>query len=591
MILHICTIVSYLMGLMTKKGKALKCALLITLCALTGVLLSTLPHILAFLRTGQPIWFADHDDLLYGTFGSYAYSHATWSVQDPVTRDGGATIYPWLQFMPGILIARFLHLGGLEVNLVWRVLAGASIALAWFVFFAHYFGKPLLATSLALFMLADIGLLSGKPLLRQIYLYTLVATGHPGRWFDLSPLITVQWRLITPALSLPYMLIYWWLLARARERATWLTLLSAGTSFGLLFYVYTYYWTAAALGLAIAFVLDSSSRRVYFHVGWVGLLVGAPALLLQELTMKNSLPDWLHRTDLLSPINRLSELNIPVATVVMLGATGVWVLSRRRDLIYLWAIGVAALLLQNHQLITGLQVQNFHWAYVWGPALSSLSVLIIADAVSGFAATRKEVGSAVAWIGTLGLILHVSAGFWLRGVEATRTRESVANEEAYSKFRAQRLSRDAVSFSQGLAVAGDQRFVNIAAVAESVRTLDHYAVLFSPGISDAEWDRRIALNALLSGTSRDAFVAQQSNALQWSVWGPWLRSRGLLAKRVSQRIAAYDSIATRVYQFAVQFGVGYVALPIGGETPSNLRADWDLVEDGPHWRIWRRRGS
>jgi hypothetical protein len=583
--------VSYLMDPMTEKGKGPQCALLIALCAVTGVLLSTLPHILSFLRTGQPIWFADHDDLLYGTFASYAYNHATWSLQDPVTRDGGATIYPWLQFMPGILLARLLHVGALEINLVWRVLAGASIALTWFAFFAHYFGKRVLAASLSLFMLADIGLGSGKPLLRQVYLFTLVATDNPGRWFDISPLITLQWRLITPALSLPYMVLYWWLLARARERSTWRRLLLAGTSLGVLFYVYVYYWTAAALGLAIAFLVDSSSRRIYVHVGWMGLLVGAPALILQTLTKKNTLPDWMHRTDLLIPINRLSELSMPAATVAMLGATGVWVLSRRRDLIYLWAMGVAAVILQNHQLVTGLQVQNFHWSYVWGPALSSLIVLILVDAVSGFAASRKQVGYAVAWVGAIGLIVHVSAGFWLRGVEAIRTRESVANDEAYSQFRAQRLSRNAVSFSQGLAIAGDPRFVNIAAVAEAVRPLDHYAALISPGISNAEWDTRIALNALLSGTSRDAFVAQQSRELQWAVWGTWLRSRVLLAERVSQRIAAYDRVATRVYQVAVQFGVGFVALPVGADTPSSLGRDWNVVEDGPYWRIWQRRGA
>jgi len=572
---------------MTEKSK-LQYTLLIALCAATGMLLSTLPHILSSLRIGQPIWIADHDDLLYGAYSGYAYHHATWSIQDPVTRDGGVTMYPWMQFMPGILVARLLNVGSLEVNLVWRAMAGASIALAWFLFFAHYFKERLLATALAVFMLADIGLAAGKPLFRHVLVSTLIATNHPGTLLDQYPQLLPQWRLITPALSLPFMLLYWWLLARAREQSTWRRLLLAGASLGLLFYVYFYNWTSASLALAIAYLVDSGFRRVYVHVAWIGVLVGAPALVLAALTKKHTLPDWLLRSDNFVPINRSSELLIPSASVVLLFAAGVWALWKRRDLIYLWAIAVAGLLLENHQVITGLQVQNFHWVYAWGPALSALIVLLVSDAVSRFVATRQHLGSVVVWGGTILLILHVAAAFWLRGVEATRSRESKEIAEVYGRFRSQRMTGNAVPFSQGLAVAGDHGFLEIAAVAESMRPLDHYAVLLSPGVSNQEWDTRIALNALLSGQRREAFVAGQHSSLR-SGWGIWTRSQALFEKRLGQRIAAYDSVATRVHQTAVQLGVGYVALPVGVETPSSLLVDWNIVEDGPYWRIWRRR--
>jgi hypothetical protein len=387
------------------------------------------------------------------------------------------------------------------------------------------------------------------------------------------------------------MLLYWWLFARAREQPTRARLLLVGAAFGVLLHAYMYYWTAAALGLAIACVLDSGFRRTYVHVGWIGMLASLPALIVSALAKKHTLPDWLLRTDNFLPIGRMSELLIPVGAVVMLCVTGAWVLLRRRDLIYLWAMGIAGVLLANHQLITGLQIQNYHWAFVWGPALSTLIVLLVSEAVFRFATTRKHFSAQIVVASAILLVLHVSSSFWFRGAEAMRSREPAAIADIYAQFREQRMSRDAVSFSHGLAVAGDQGFVDIAAVAESLRPLDHYAVQISPAVSDAEWDIRIALNALLSGQGRDTFVSRQNERLSADGWGSWTRSRVVFAQRLGQRVAAYDTVATRVLQTAAQLGVGYVALPVGTETPASLGDDWSVVEDGPHWRIWRRRNA
>ena len=54
-----------------------------------------------------------------------------------------------------------------------------------------------------------------------------------------------EWRIITPGLSLAYLLLHIWLVARACARPTPARLLASGAGLGLLFYVYFYYWTAA----------------------------------------------------------------------------------------------------------------------------------------------------------------------------------------------------------------------------------------------------------------------------------------------------------------------------------------------------------
>src|SRR4051794_34529534 len=75
----------------------------LAICIGVGVLLSTLPHLLWWPRLGAPVWIADHDELdLYLATAARAYREHPTALSDPVLAAGGATIYPWLQMVPGI---------------------------------------------------------------------------------------------------------------------------------------------------------------------------------------------------------------------------------------------------------------------------------------------------------------------------------------------------------------------------------------------------------------------------------------------------------------------------------------------------------
>ena len=47
-----------------------------------------------------------------------------------------------------------------------------------------------------------------------------------------------------------------------------------------------------------------------------------------------------------------------------------------------WSTAAAGLVLMNHQVMTGLQFENFHWSYVAGPCLSLLIGLLLANSLS-----------------------------------------------------------------------------------------------------------------------------------------------------------------------------------------------------------------
>ncbi len=93
-------------------------------CLLFGLLMSTLPHWIR-PRPGQGAgWIASKGELgCYLSVGAQAYHNHPWRLTDPVLADGGDSMYPALQLVPGIWIAKFFGLGPLGITLGWRIWA------------------------------------------------------------------------------------------------------------------------------------------------------------------------------------------------------------------------------------------------------------------------------------------------------------------------------------------------------------------------------------------------------------------------------------------------------------------------------------
>ena len=62
-------------------------------------------------------------------------------------------------------------------------------------------------------------------------------------------------------------------------------------------------------------MLDAGHRRAYFHTGWIGGLIGLPAIVAGAM-LKKGPSDWLLRTDNFLPIARLSELEFPKLALI-----------------------------------------------------------------------------------------------------------------------------------------------------------------------------------------------------------------------------------------------------------------------------------
>jgi hypothetical protein len=553
----------------------------LAVCALVGLVLALLPHCYWWPRIGQPYWINDSDEVLYLSVAARAYHDHPTYLSDPVRASYAPTLYPWLQYVPAIVTARLLGWGPLGISLVWRIWAGLTIPTAFYLVLRHYLRRPIPACALAVFLTADVGTGMHRLIYKQIaWLIASVAILRHQPHAELHYLCPL-WRLITPALSLGFLLLHLWLLARARERPSWGHLASSGLGFGLLFHVYFYYWTAAGLALLMASALDAGHRRVYFHTGWIGGLVGLPTLISNFLIRRSTSPEALPRNDLFLPIARGSELWVPTATIVLLVLGLIWVWARRRDLMYLWCLDASALALTNHQVVTGLQIQNFHWEYVWGVGTSLLFVLLVAGEMERWTGWSPP----VLWVVGIACGLTLVSGVWLRYCETLRSQESLKLAACYRQYRAQRLAPGVPRLAPHAVVAGDLDFVNLAVILENQRPLSHYTVAMSLDVPNAEWHERRVLNDLILGRTR-----AEADALDKSSqgWGPWCRDPELRRRTVAECLTDYDRFAADPAAAFLRFGVRYVALPAGQVAPDYLRSGWTQLQAGPSWQLWER---
>jgi hypothetical protein len=562
-------------------------------CGLVGAAFAVLPHFAWYLQPGKPKYFADNDDLLYLAIAARSFHDHPVVLSDPSTASGAATIYDWLQFVPGVLLARGLGWEALDVNLAWRLIAGVSLGVAWFVLLSFLLGRRGLALALTLFILADCGFFTARPMLKQLGITAYLLTGNTSGIMDAiigektaeifaaAPTIHRQWRIITPAMSHAYLVVFIYLWMRARKDPALWRITFSGLGFGVLFYVYFYNWVAVGLALLLGVLLDAGNRRVALLTGVIGGTVGALRVWERYQIKHETAADWLLRSDLFLPIPRTTELIFPKVALLLLVFTAFWVWRRRRDLLPIWLLALASLGLMNHQVLSGLQIQNNHWMNILGACLSLLFVLFGADRVRRVSAAWRL----ILWLACLG---YVAVGLGLRWVEATRSQDTLRLVGPYGYFRAQTRIAGASHLQARSMIAGDQMYIDFATVVDNLRPLMHYAVRLSPSVDDEELMVRTGLNEYVRGVDRTSFDRSNREFLFRTPWGPWARDPEARERRAQQFLAAYDRIVKDPEAAMDRFRVRYLALPSGSALPATT-GRWKQVQEGPTWDVWERR--
>ena len=189
-------------------------------CVVAGILIAALPHFIAWTKTGQPDYVLDADDRFYLapalarisiTPASLAILPRLGKAQSPIAR---------CPSYPGIWAAKVLGLGPLGVGLMWRVLAGATVGLGWYLLFRLKVTRPSVAVSLSLILLCDTGLTQGTPLVRLLTRAMMTASLPANALIHETHWIHLEWRSITPATTMVYLIVMIWAVLRVRESPT-----------------------------------------------------------------------------------------------------------------------------------------------------------------------------------------------------------------------------------------------------------------------------------------------------------------------------------------------------------------------------------
>ena len=547
---------------------------------LFGILISILPHLVRRVQTGSWVWLADSDETgLYLQTAAQAFHEHSTSLADPIFTTPHPTIYPWIQLWPGLFAARLLGASPLLIGLFWRILAGATVGAGWYAVTYRFLRRPGIAFGATIFLLADSGLLSARLVLVQGQnLLSLLTSRVSPVGLLTKPDLHPQWRIISPGLSLGFLLFHLWAVAGALEKPDRRRVALAAISVGLLFPTYFYFWTAVGLGIGLAILALPEQRRTFFQMGALGLLLGLPSLLRDYRLQKASALDWALRSDKFVPIGHLSELIVPKLGPLLLIAAMFLAIRREKDLRFLGIYAVAGLLLLNHQLVSGLQIENFHWGYFWGPVASLLVVLISARTLTKMPARWSQLAAGA-------IVLHAVIGLVLRAAETERP-EPRAKQEALLRYQTQRNS--APRLDPNSVLAGDAAFVELAGVLEDQRPLNGYSVTLSPSVGMNEWNQRDALDAWLSGIDAEAYARTQEAWLATNSWGPWARGIEARNRILAGRRRAFAEMALDPAAAIQRLNVKYLAL-LDGQTPAAwVSRDWTPLQSGPTWKIWRR---
>jgi hypothetical protein len=543
------------------------------LALVVGLGFATLPY----WANGRLIWVADYDELaFYLPVMAQAYPHHFWQLTDPAT--GGATYYQPLPVLPGNLLARLMCNDPWSVNFYHRLWGGVAVALAWYAVLRSRFG-PKIAAALACILLADPGVLHG-----QLGYELVKKLMHPpplAEWAPPTALSLTQWRILNPLLCWPWWLAFLLFVGRAAAQPSGPRCLAAGIAAGLLFYIYFYLWTTALAGLLLALLIDRSNWRMYLRVIGVAILIGWPAVWAATQFRQQFGSDWLLRTDKFLPVNRWDELLLPRVSLLLLGIGWLWVwLLKDRQGRWLAAVATAALVLMNHTLLTGLQIENFHWKYALGPALSLLVLYAAADGLRWLCSQRwyRYAGQAT----LAGAVFVVVAGGWLYHRAATRCAQTVHIQQRIDEFR---WHVSPLPLPNNGCVAGDPEFQYLASTAFGLRPLAGYTAVLSP-ISEAELEERTALNAYLLGWSREQFAADQQEQLQTTKWGLEARSASARQQRLQACLDAWDRVGTEIENLLARYDVRVVARWQSDDVP--LPGHWQLAGQTPRWTIWVR---
>ena len=575
-------------------------------CITVGLLLALGPALVFMWRTGCWGFLPNYDAQLYLQIAARAYfsgaQHAAVSARL-------AALYPRLLFTLPAVAARLAGWSAFAINGIWRAWSGLALALGFYALFVMAGAPRRVATHWRAALLAAAVMAEPGPLWMKWLLHGGWRPLLAGR-LGIHPTLQPLWRIVDPAVSLPFLLVFLalWLAAaqRSAQRLAWPWIAAAGGALGLLFYVYFYDWTAALAALAITALVARPQAKNCAAIAAIGIAIGAPGAWHASSLRSHAAAGAMARLNVFVPVGRLAlrSEHWGLVAILLVSTLLFWIAHRRRaarsaaeapapapnaasELVWPAVVGpvaAAAFLLSNSQFVTGIEMQNNHWYRFLG---HPLAVVLLLAAVESW--VRRRMARA-AW--TAILIVIVIFGVYVRWRIGLRQTAAPPTASVPAFLAA------APAMAAGGTVAGSLAYADLAAVAYGARPLSGYSTLIDPGLDDRSWSARWALNAWLQGRPQRAgrrgirrWLAQLFGpvrsgpaAADGPVMSAVQRARlGRLCRRALRRIRRAPAAYLRRYH------VRWLALAAGRNPPTAPGAAWRFRGATGRWRVWRLR--
>jgi hypothetical protein len=551
---------------------------------LAGLAIVFTPIVIWRLRTGAWVCLSQPEIPYYLQIAAQAYYNHLFHISDP-TVPGGVTFYPWLVFVPVVVVARTLGLSIYSIVIMWSMWAGVGVAAGLYIVYWHFLRRRWLAAGLTIFCLSEIGFGYPGPFSQQVNRLLDALVVHPYGHLRPSELPFWHWRVPNPALDLPFLFLQVVVLSVALDRPTRRNLWFSGLTFGLLFYVYFYLWTLVAAALCIALLLDWSRRKGYAQTLLIGLGVGIPQLVENFRWTTMASADAMNQRGMFAPATRWTHLDPPYFSLLLLAIAGFWIWRiRKRELVFLWSLYAAGIALSRSSVVTGIYLHGYHWDWLWLPIRMILILLLVASSLQYQVRPRPL----VKWVSIGFVTLYLASAIYLAAIDVTRTRPGVTQLDDYIRYQAQRQSRSAPSLAPSSVIAGSYEYCNLAAITDNQRILSGHNVQLSMAIDNSQSEARYALNAYLEGVGRAEYEQRIQLELEPEWKTPWNMTLGAPELR-ARYIRDYERVRENPERFIEAFNVRYVVLPAGQPPPAYLRSGWQSLQREPYWQIWERK--
>ena len=223
---------------LTHRSRLLEHLLPASVCVAALLALGLTPFLVCWLSGYGVACPTQIDTIYYLQLAAQPYYSHSLYLSDPMIQ-GGATFYPWLQYIPFVCLTRWLGLPIFWIQILWTIAAALGTGVTLYLFLWLVCRNRWLAAAITICVWADIdlgiGMFADRFLFaHQIYLATSDLIAHlRGQPLLARPIFPQQWRLTNIALDAPFIFLQLLVTSIAREHTSRRNLFLSGLVFAV----------------------------------------------------------------------------------------------------------------------------------------------------------------------------------------------------------------------------------------------------------------------------------------------------------------------------------------------------------------------